>query len=142
MRTRKYWETRSDELYRDLTKARTLSDLKDKSIDFLLADANSYRVVLTPVRDSYITGSFEAKTCFEYVDEKGIYHSHIRDVNPKDIEVLSTSKETAILRFRTTPGQYTYWILNKALETVSEISQELLLDICDAEVRRLIKHGK
>jgi hypothetical protein len=142
MRTKKYWEEQAAQRYKEKQELENKLSEAEKSLRFLLADPNPYRVTLTPVSDVYITGSFETKTRFEYVDEKGIYHKHIRNIAPGSVEVLSTSKETAILKFETTKGHYTYWIFNKALETVAEISLELLSDMCDSEVRRLIKYGK
>jgi len=142
MRTKKYWEAQADQRYKEKQELENKLSAAEKSLRFLLADPNPYRVKLTPVSDIFALGSFKTKTRFEYVDEKGTYHNHIRNISPGDIEVLSTNKETAVLKYETTKGHYTYWIFNKALETVTEISVELLSDLCDSEVRRLLKNVK
>lgn len=143
MRTKKYWIQYANDRVRERDRAEKEVDLLRQSLRFLLEDSNTYRVKLTAITQ-YLDGTLHGKpaTCFEYVDGSGRYHRHVRPIAIEKLELISTNADTAVLKFETAKNKYTYWILNKADETVSEISQELLLDICDAEVKRLITHGK
>ena len=126
MRTKRYWQALAEQHYRDLQECRNLIDLKDQAIKFLLGDKDAYRVELTAsTRPIDVSPYCRPITHFEYVDNKGKYHYHTRPVNREAIEIISTSAETAVFRFETLKGKFTYWILNKADETIAEIPEEL-----------------
>jgi hypothetical protein len=125
MRTKKYWENLSEQHYRDLQEARNLNDLKDQALKFLLESPETYRVKLTSdARSLNVAPYSEFITRFEYVDQNGKYHRHYRHVSIDALEVISTNAETAVLRFETIKNKYTYWILNKADETIAEIPED------------------
>ena len=125
MRTKKYWQKQSEEHYRNLQEARNLNDLKDQALKFLLKNPDTYRVELTPDVQVINSAPYSKPiTRFEYVDQNGQYHRHCRPVSIDTIEVISTNAETAVLRFETVKNKYTYWILNKADETIAEIPED------------------
>lgn len=127
MRTKKYWENLSEQHYRDLQEARNINDLKDQAIKFLLESPETYRVKLTADKNAMdVPPYFKDITKFEYVDGKGKYHRHFRPVHISDLEVISTNADTAVLKFETTKGHYTFWILNKADETIAEIPEDYI----------------
>lgn len=125
MRTKKYWQKQSEEHYRDLQKARNEVDLKDQALVFLLDSPETYRVKLTSDVQFINAAPYSTpSTRFEYVDQNGKYHRHYRPVSIDALEVISTNAETAVLRFETVKNKYTYWILNKADETIAEIPED------------------
>ena len=129
MRTKKYWQELSEEHYRNLQEARNLVDLKDQALKFLLESPDTYRVKLTEAQTVINNAPYyKTSTRFEYVDKKGEYHSHYRAVDPNDLEVISTNAETAVFKFKLTGKRYSYWILNKADETIAEIPEGLICD--------------
>ena len=138
-----YYRKRCEDKTNELQKAQEVITKKDQVIRFLLEGQDPYRIKITPV--DWCLGS---KARLEYVDGQGVYHNHIRNCSASKLEALSADRETAILKLETIPNQHTYWILNKANETTTEISVETLHKICDFEVaslisdemRRLIKH--
>lgn len=122
MRTKKYWRDLSVQHYRDLQEARNLNDLKDQALRFLLKSPDPYRVELTSDVQVINSAPYSMPvTCFEYVDGKGKYHRHIRPIAIEKLEIISTNADTAVLKFETVKNNYTYWILNKADETIAEI---------------------
>jgi hypothetical protein len=126
MRTKKYWQALSEQHYRDLQEALNLSDLRDQALRFLLKSPDTYRVELTSDVQVLNSAPYSKPiTRFEYVDQNGKYHRHCRPVSIDTLEIISTNAETAVLRFETLKNKYTYWILNKADETVAEIPEEL-----------------
>ena len=146
--SKKYYQTRCKEKEDELREAQKVITGKDQVIRFLLEEPNPYRIKITSA-DCCWGSTLGSKARLEYIDGHGVYHNHIRNCSVSKLEVLSTEKDTAILKLETTPNHYTYWILNKANETTVEISVETLHKICDCEVarlisdemRRLIKHG-
>ena len=124
MRTKKYWQDLSEQHSRDLQEARNLRDLKDQALKFLLESPDTYRVELTDEFNCFGPN----RTVFEYVDQHGKYHRHKRPVKRDALEVVSTNAETAVFKFETVKGKYTYWVLNKAEETVAEIPEALICD--------------
>ena len=145
-----YYRKRCEDKEDELHEARKVINEKDQVIRFLLEEPNPYRIKITSAADCW-GSTFDSKVRFEYVDGHGVYHNHIRlNCSVSKLEVLSTDRDTAILKLETTSNHYTYWILNKADETITEISTETLYKICDCEVaslisderRRLINHGK
>lgn len=125
MRTKKYWQELSEEHYRNLQEARNLVDLKDQALKFLLKSPDTYRVEI----EAHNTGfayTNKPSTRFEYVDQNGQYHRHYRAVDIEDLEIISTNAETAVFKFKLTGKRYSYWILNKADETIAEIPEELI----------------
>lgn len=138
-----YYRKRCEDKVNELQEAHKVVTKKDQVIRFLLEEPNPYRIKITPA-----DWSFGSKARLEYVDGQGVYHNHIRNCSASKLEVLSTDRDTAILKLETIPNQHTYWILNKANETTTELSVETLHKICDCEVaslisdemRRLIKH--
>lgn len=130
---RKKWEDKEDEL----REAQKVITKKDQVIKFLLEEPNPYRIKITPA--DYCWGNTSgSRARLEYIDGHGVYHKHIRNCSVSKLEVLSTDKDTAILKLETISNHYTYWILNKANETTVELSMETLQKICDCEVARLI----
>ena len=123
MRNKKYWMDLSEQHYRDLQEARNIIDLKDQALKFLLKSPDTYRVELEA--DVGVMGYSTHRTLFKYVDQHGKYHHHWRAVKRDSLELISTNAETAVLKFETLKDKYTYWILNKADETVAEIPEEL-----------------
>lgn len=129
MRTKKYWQSLSEQHYKDLQEARNLVDLKGQALKFLLKSSDTYRVELTGDQYAiYASPYFKNRTRFEYVDGNGTYHNHYRDVDVNDLEVISTNAETAVIKFKLTGKRYSYWILNKADETIAEIPEGLICD--------------
>ena len=125
MRTKKYWRELSEQHYRDLQETRNLLDLSRQAIKFLLSGQDAYRVELTAGSTPINVAPYSRPiTHFEYVDQNGKYHYHTRSVGIETIEVISTNAETAIFKYETLKGKYTYWILNKANETVAEIPED------------------
>ncbi len=125
-RTKKYWQDLSEQHYRDLQETRNLLDLKDQALKFLLKSPDTYRVELTSDAQVINNAPYSKPiTRFEYVDQNGKYHRHCRPVSIDTLEIISTNAETAVFRFETLKGKYTYWILNKADETIAEIPEEL-----------------
>ena len=125
MRTKKYWQAQSEQHYRDLQETRNLLDLSQQAIKFLLSDQDAYRVELTAgAKPINVAPYSRPLTHFEYVDQNGKYHYHTRPIGIESIEVISTNAETAIFKFETIKGKYTYWILNKADETIAEIPED------------------
>ena len=145
--SKKYYQTRCNEKEDELREAQKVITKKDQVIRFLLEEPNPYRIKITSADWCWGTAP-GSKTRLEYIDGHGIYHNYIRNCSVSKLEVLSTDKDTAVLKLETTSNHYTYWILNKADETTTEISMETLQKICDCEVaslisdemRRLIKH--
>lgn len=126
MRTKKYWQDLSEQHYRDLQETRNLLDLKDQALKFLLESPDTYRVELE--EDTYVINYApysKPVTRFSYVDQHGKYHRHTRPIKRDSLEIISTNAETAVFKFETLKGKFTYWILNKADETVAEIPEEL-----------------
>jgi hypothetical protein len=125
MRTKKYWQDLSEQHYKDLQEARNIIDLKEQALKFLLKSPDTYRVELTSDVQT-ISGAPYSKpiTRFEYVDQNGKYHRHCRPVSIDTLEMISTNAETAVFRFETLKNKYTYWILNKADETIAEIPED------------------
>ena len=121
MRNKKYWQKQSEEHYRNLQEARDIIDHKDQALNFLLEGPDAYRVKLTSDYGCY---GYSERTVFEYVDQHGKYHRHRRLIKRDSIELISTNAETAIFKFETPEGKYTYWILNKAAETIAEIPED------------------
>ena len=122
MRTKKYWKALSEQHYRDLQESRNLNDLKDKALRFLLKSSDTYRVDLTSgVQVINCAPYSKQTTIFEYVDGKGKYHRHTRPIAIEKLEIISANVDTAVFKFETTKNNYTYWILNKANETIAEI---------------------
>jgi hypothetical protein len=135
MRTKKYWQNLSEQHYKNLQESRNLNDLKDQALKFLLESHETYRVKLTADVQVINTVPYsKAITRFEYVDQNGKYHRHCRPVSIDTLEVISTNAATAVIRFETIKNKYTYWILNKAEETIAEIPEDLLYTMQD-EVR-------
>jgi hypothetical protein len=135
MRTKKYWQNLSEQHYKNLQESRNLNDLKDQALKFLLESPETYRVKLTADVQVINTVPYsKAITRFEYVDQNGKYHRHCRPVSIDTLEVISTNAATAVIRFETIKNKYTYWILNKAEETIAEIPEDLLYTMQD-EVR-------
>jgi hypothetical protein len=135
MRTKKYWQNLSEQHYKNLQESRNLNDLKDQALKFLLESPETYRVKLTADAQIINTVPYsKAITRFEYVDQNGKYHRHCRPVSIDTLEVISTNAATAVIRFETIKNKYTYWILNKAEETIAEIPEDLLYTMQD-EVR-------
>jgi hypothetical protein len=125
MRTKKYWQNLSEQHYKNLQESRNLNDLKDQALKFLLESPETYRVKLTADVQVINTAPYSKQiTKFEYVDGKGKYHSHYRSVDINDLEIISTNAETAVLKFKLTAGRYSFWILNKADETIAEIPED------------------
>lgn len=125
MRTKKYWQSLSEQHYRDLQEARNLVDLKSQALKFLLESQDTYRVKLTEAQTVINAAPYyKNSTRFEYVDNNGEYHSHYRAVDIKDLEIISANAETAVFKFNPTGKRYSYWILNKADETIAEIPDE------------------
>ena len=122
MRTKKYWQDLSEQHYRELQEARNLLDLKDQALRFLLKSPDTYRVELEADNDGFCYS--KPRTLFKYVDQHGKYHHHWRPVKCSSLEIISTNAETAVFKFETLKGKYTYWILNKAEETVAEIPED------------------
>lgn len=122
MRTKKYWQKQSEEHYRNLQEARDIIDHKDQALNFLLECPDAYRVKLTSDCNCY--GYSPERTVFEYVDQYGKYHHHRRQIRRDSIEIISTNAETAIFKREIAEGKYTYWILNKATETIAEIPED------------------
>lgn len=125
MRTKKYWRDLSEQHYRDLQESRNLNDLKDQALRFLLESPDTYRVKLTSDVQIINCDPYSKQTTrFEYVDGKGKYHRHIRPIAIEKLEIISTNADTAVMRFETLKDKYTYWILNKADETIAEIPED------------------
>ena len=122
MRTKKYWQDLSEQHYKDLQEARNIIDLKDQALRFLLKSSDTYRVELEADNDAFCYS--KPRTLFKYVDQHGNYHHHWRPVKCSSLEIISTNAETAVFKFETLKGKYTYWILNKAEETVAEIPED------------------
>ena len=161
--SKKYYQTRCEEKEDELREARKVITEKDQVIRFLLEEPNPYRIKITSADWCWGTAP-GSKSRLEYIDGHGIYHNYIRNCSASKLEVLSTDKDTAVLKLETVSlstdkdtavlkletvsNHYTYWILNKANETTTEISVETLQKICDCEIaslisdemRRLIKH--
>lgn len=145
--SKKYYQTRCEEKEDELREARKVITEKDQVIRFLLEEPNPYRIKITSADWCWGTAP-GSKSRLEYIDGHGIYHNYIRNCSASKLEVLSTDKDTAVLKLETISNHYTYWILNKANETTTEISVETLQKICDCEIaslisdemRRLIKH--
>lgn len=145
--SKKYYQTRCEEKEDELREVRKVITEKDQVIRFLLEEPNPYRIKITSADWCWGTAP-GSKARLEYIDGHGIYHNYIRNCPASKLEVLSTDKDTAILKLETVSNHYTYWILNKANETTTEISVETLQKICDCEIaslisdemRRLIKH--
>lgn len=139
MRTKKYWRDLSEQHYRDLQEALNLCDLRDQALRFLLESPDTYRVKLTPDTKvlNYVPYSLQT-TRFEYVDGKGKYHRHIRPVAIEKLELISTNADTAVFKFETVKNNYTYWILNKADETIAEIPADYFC-ICDKSKKEIDK---
>lgn len=126
MRTKKYWQGLSEQHYKDLQEARNIIDLKDQALKFLLKSPDTYRVELEEAASVLNYAPYaEPITRFKYVDQHGKFHYHSRPVKRDSIEIISANAETAVFRFETLKGKYTYWILNKADETIAEIPEEL-----------------
>ena len=123
MRTKKYWQDLSEQHYRDLQEARNLVDLQSQALKFLLESSDIYRVEFEA--DYGVCGFSRPRTYFMYVDQHGKYHRHARPIKRDAIELISTNVETAVLKVETVKGKYTYWILNKADETIAEIPEKL-----------------
>ena len=126
MRTKKYYMTRCDNLERELDKQSKLSDLKERTIEFLLADPNPYRVELTP--DVINTSSVPYNipiTYFTYVDNKGRYHSYYKPIARDKLEIVSTNAETALFKVTINKDHPVYWLLNKVEETIADMPEEL-----------------
>ena len=122
MRTKKYWRELSEQHYRDLQEALNLSDLRDQALRFLLKSPDTYRVELTSDVQVINSAPYSKPiTRFEYVDGKGKYHRHIRPIAIEKLKIISTTADTAVLKFEAVKNNYTYWILNKADETIAEI---------------------
>lgn len=139
MRTKKYWRDLSEQHYRDLREARNLNDLKDQALRFLLKSHDPYRVELTSDVQVINCAPYSMPvTCFEYVDGKGKYHRHIRPIAIEKLEIISTNADTAVLKFETVKNNYTYWILNKADETIAEIPADYFC-ICDKAKKEIDK---
>ena len=136
--SKKYYRTRWNEKEDELREAQKVITKKDQVIRFLLEEPNPYRIKITSAAYNW-GNTFDNKACLEYVDGHGVYHNHIRlNCSVSKLEVLSTDRDTAILKLETTSNHYTYLILNKADETTTEIPRETLHKICDCEVARLI----
>jgi hypothetical protein len=126
MRTKKYWQDLSEQHYKDLHETRTLLDLKNQALKFLLKSPDTYRVELTASVNTINSAPYSIpSTRFEYVDNTGTYHSHYRSIECNKIEVVSTNAETAVFKVMINKNRPIYWILNKADETVAEIPEEL-----------------
>ena len=125
MRTKKYWQDLSEQHYRELQECRNLIDLQDQALKFLLKSPDTYRVELEEAASvlNYAPYS-EPVTRFKYVDQYGKFHYHSRPVKRDSLELISTNAETAVLKFETLKGKFTYWILNKAEETIAEIPED------------------
>ena len=125
MRTKKYWQNLSEQHYKNLQESRNLNDLKDQALKFLLESPETYRVKLTGDVQVINTAPYSKQiTKFEYVDGKGKYHQHFRPVAIDKLEIISTNADAAVMRFETIKDKYTYWILNKADETIAEIPED------------------
>lgn len=139
MRTKKYWRELSEQHYRDLQEALNLSDLRDQALRFLLKSPDTYRVELTSDVQVINSAPYSKPiTRFEYVDGKGKYHRHIRPIAIEKLEIISTNADTAVLKFETVKNNYTYWILNKADETIAEIPADYFC-ICDKSKKEIDK---
>lgn len=125
MRTKKYWQNLSKQHYKNLQESRNLNDLKDQALKFLLESPETYRVKLTGDVQVINTAPYSKQiTKFEYVDGKGKYHQHFRPVAIDKLEIISANADAAVMRFETIKDKYTYWILNKADETIAEIPED------------------
>lgn len=133
-----YYRKRCEEKEEEISEYRKTVNKQDAVIRFLLEESNSYRIKITPGGYIWNSGYDNNTTRLEYVDGNGVYHSHVRKCSPSKLEVLSSDKNSAILKLETLPKKYTYWILDKSSELVTEFSQDTLVKICDAEVASLI----
>ena len=127
--SKKYYQTKCSEKEDELREAQKVITKKDQVIRFLLEEPNPYRVKITPA-DWCWGNTSGSRARLEYIDGHGIYHNYIRNSSASKLEVLSTDRDTAVLKLETTPNHYTYWILNKANETTTELSVETLHKIC------------
>ena len=126
MRNKKYWQDLNEQHYKDLHEARNIIDLKDQALRFLLRSPDTYRVELTADVNTINSAPYSIPiTRFEYVDNKGKYHSHYRPIERSKIEVVSTNAETAVFKVMINKNRPIYWILNKETETVADMPEEL-----------------
>jgi len=145
-----YYRKRCEDKEDELREVRKVINEKDQVIRFLLEEPNPYRIKIAPGDWCWVGDNSISRTRLEYVDGQGVYHNYVKNWSPNKIEILSTDKDTAILKLCTETDKHVYFILNKAAETTTEISQDTLMKICDIEVaslltsemRRLINHGK
>ena len=136
--SKKYYQTRCEEKEDELREAQKVINKKDQVIRFLLEEPNPYRIKITPVNWCLGNTPGGSTARLEYIDEHGTYHNCVKNCSASNLEVLSTDRDTAILKLETAPNHHTYWILNKAHETTVELSVETLHKICDCEVASLI----